>query len=385
MADAMRAHAVGERRDPLLFTPGPLTTSARVKAAMARDWGSRDQAFLTINREVLEQLALIVNGGASHVTVPVPGSGTFAVEAMLTTLVPRTGKVLVLSNGVYGERARRMCEIAGRAVSVHSTAEDAPPDLARVARLLEDDRAITHLFIVHCETTSGILNPLAEVAMLAARHRVGLLVDAMSTFGALPLDAAALGCLAIAASSNKCLEGVPGLGFVVCRRAALEECRGNATTLSFDLFEQWQGLRASGQYRFTPPTHVIAALHQALAELRAEGGPAGRVRRYRRNCEVLVAGMRELGFVPLLDSALQAPIIVTFPMPEDRPFAFAALYERLAERGYVIYPGKLTRCESFRIGCIGRLDDTDMRGLVLAIATALEGLGRERAGAERRR
>jgi hypothetical protein len=212
MAEAMRARAAGERRDALLFTPGPLTTSARVKAAMARDWGSRDQAFLTINREVLEQLALIVTGGASH--VPVPGSGTFAVEALLTTLVPRTGKVLVLSNGVYGERARSICEIAGRAVIVHSTAEDAPPDLARVARLLADDKAIAHLLIVHCETTSGILDPLAEVAPLAARHRVGLLVDAIP-FGALPHDAAALGCLGSAASSSKCLEGVPGLGFVV--------------------------------------------------------------------------------------------------------------------------------------------------------------------------
>jgi 2-aminoethylphosphonate-pyruvate transaminase len=375
MAEVLRARRPPSRRKPLLFTPGPLTTSTRVKAAMARDWGSRDGAFLKISSEVLEELCLIVNGRTSHGTVPVPGSGTFAVEAMLTTLVPRTGKVLLLSNGAYGERAHRIREIAGRRASVHRAAEDAQPDLAEVARLLAHDRGITHLFIVHCETTSGILNPLAETPTLAARHGVSLLVDAMSSFAALPLDAPSLGCDALTASSNKCLEGVPGLGFVICRRAVLARCRGQATTLALDLFNRWQGFQATGQYRFTPPTHVIAALHQALAGLCTEGGQPGRARRCALNCEVLIGGMRELGFKPLLGSALQAPISVTFAMPKALSCAFKAFYARLNDRGYVIYPGKLTRCDSFRIGCIGRLDADDVRGLLRAVGEVLSELG----------
>jgi 2-aminoethylphosphonate-pyruvate transaminase len=367
--------ATSETGDPLLLTPGPLTTGKRVKEVMIHDWGSRDAAFIKINAEVLARLPGIVNGQGDYVTVPMQGSGTFAVEAMLTTFVPPDGHVLVLINGAYGHRAKKILEIARRKVTVHETAEDAPPDLTTVERVLKDDASITHMFCVHCETTSGILNPVAEVAALAHEHKKSFLLDSMSAFGALPLDAQALRPDAIAASSNKCIEGVPGLGFVICRKAALEKTAGNATTLVLDLSDQWRNFEKTGQYRFTPPIQVIVSFHQALTEFFAEGAQPGRGKRYAENCRVLIEGMRGLGFEPLLPDALQAPIIVTFRMPADPAFRFQAFYDALKERGYVIYPGKLTVADSFRIGCIGRLYPEHMRGALSAIRDILGGMG----------
>jgi 2-aminoethylphosphonate-pyruvate transaminase len=367
--------AVSETGDALLFTPGPLTTSRAVKQAMVHDWGSRDAEFLRINRYVLDSINALAGGTASHVTVPVQGSGTFAVEAMITSFVPRDGKLLLLINGAYGQRARRIAEIAGRATVVHETPEDTPPDLAEVDRLLAADAAISHVFAVHCETTSGILNPIAEIAALVARHGRRLLLDSMSAFGALPVDAGSIAFDALAASSNKCLEGVPGLGFVICRREALPETKGNATTLVLDLHDQWQNFEKTGQYRFTPPIHVIVALGTAIEEHAAEGGVAGRGGRYAGNCRILIDGMRALGFRTLLPDALQAPIIVTFHMPSDPAFRFQEFYDRLKDRGYVIYPGKLTVADSFRMGCIGRLDACHMRGAVAAVREILSEMG----------
>jgi 2-aminoethylphosphonate-pyruvate transaminase len=364
--------ASSETGDPLLLTPGPLTTSASVKQAMFHDWGSRDAGFIAINRMVLEKIVELAGAEGTHVTVPVQGSGTFAVEAMITTFVPKNGKLLVLINGAYGQRARKIAEIAGRAVVVHETAEDRPPDLAALDALLSGDPAITHVFAVHCETTSGILNPIEDVARVVARHGRRLLVDSMSAFGALDIDARTIQYDALAASSNKCLEGVPGLGFVVCRQTALAECRGNATTLVLDLFDQAEGFAKTGQYRFTPPIHVIVALGKAIEEHAAEGGVAGRGKRYRENARVLIDGMRALGFHTLLGENLQAPIIVTFHMPSDPKFVFQRFYDGLKDRGYVIYPGKLTVADSFRMGCIGRLYPKDMRGALGAVREVLE-------------
>lgn len=363
--------AVSETGDPLLLTPGPLTTSAEVKQAMTHDWGSRDAEFLRINRMVLDSIAALAGGEGTHVTVPMQGSGTFAVEAMITSFVPRMGKLLVLINGAYGQRARRIATIAGRAVAVLETAEDTPPDLAALDRMLGDDTAITHVFAVHCETTSGILNPIAEIGAIAARHGRRLLVDSMSAFGALEIDARTVPYDAMASSSNKCLEGVPGLGFVVCHKEALAACEGNATTLVLDLHDQAETFARTGQYRFTPPIHVIVALGAAIEAHMAEGGIAGRGRRYRENARVLIDGMRAMGFRTLLPDALQAPIIVTFHMPTDPKFVFRRFYNGLKERGYVIYPGKLTVAESFRMGCIGRLFPENMQGALDAVREVL--------------
>lgn len=372
---------VSETGDPLLLTPGPLTTSRSVKAVMVHDWGSRDAAFLKINREVLERLPEIVNASGGFVTVPMQGSGTFAVEAMLTTFVPRDGKCLVLINGAYGQRAKKILNIAGRAACVHETAEDTPPDLAAIDAMLAADSAITHVFAVQCETTSGIWNPIAELGEIVARHGRRLLIDAMSAFGALALDAQKLTFDAVAASSNKCIEGVPGLGFVICRETVIAETEGNSTTLVLDLHDQWRNFVKTGQYRFTPPIHVIVSFHQALMEFFEEGGQPGRGGRYARNAEVLISGMRDLGFEVLLPAELQAPIIVTFLMPDHTGFHFQTFYDRLKALGYVIYPGKLTVADTFRIGCIGRLKEGHMRDALGAIEAVMREMGVELRGA----
>lgn len=363
------------RRDPWLLTPGPLTTSRTVKEAMLRDWGSRDAEFIKLNARVRERLVELAGGHGTHVCVPLQGSGTFIVEAMLGTLVPPSGKLAILVNGAYGKRMIRICEYLRRACVALETAEDTPVSAATLDASLDADPAITHVVVVQCETTSGVLNPVAEIAAAVAAADRRLLIDAMSAFGALPCDAREMAFDALASSCNKCLEGVPGAAFVICRRTALEGAEGNAHSLGLDLHDQWAFMEKTRQWRFTPPTHVIAAFDRALAEHAAEGGTEGRGARYRRNCRVLVEGMREMGFRTLLPDALQAPIIVTFLRPADPRFDCDVFYEALRRQGYLIYPGKLTIADSFRIGCIGRLTEADMRGALGAIRRALDEMG----------
>ncbi len=361
--------------DPWLLTPGPLTTSPTVKQAMLHDYGSRDSHFIAVNRAMRERLVELAGGGGDFVCVPLQGSGTFVVEAMLGNFVPRDGKLLLLVNGAYGERMDRICRYYQRAVVRLDWPEDQPVDPGAVDGALQADPSITHVAVVQCETTSGILNPLDQVAQVVARHGRRLLIDAMSAFGALPLDARATPFDAVVASSNKCLEGVPGMGFCIARRDALEATKSNSSSLSLDLYEQWAAMEKNAQWRFTPPVQVIAAFKQALDEHAAEGGVAGRGGRYRENCGILVEGMRALGFSTLLPDHLQAPIIVTFHMPNDPGFDFELFYDRLRERGYVIYPGKLTVAPSFRIGCIGRLGPEQMRAALAVIGETLAEMG----------
>ncbi len=361
--------------DPFLLTPGPLTTAPETKQAMLHDWGSRDSGFIETNGAMLRRILAIANAADDHVCVPVQGSGTFAVEATLGTLVPRTGKSLILINGAYGHRMAKILRYMDRAFVTLETPEDTPPDPQDVARILTSDGDIFHVIMVHCETTSGILNPVAEIAAICAERGNPLIVDAMSAFGAIELDAAEIRFDAVMASSNKCLEGVPGMGFAIIRKSALIASQGNAHSLSLDLYDQWQTMEATKQWRFTPPTHVIAALDAALTLFDAEGGREGRLMRYRENCAILIEGMRGLGFKTFLADALQAPIIVTFHMPGDKAFNFKAFYYGLKERGFIIYPGKLTKEPSFRMGCIGALGSDEMRGAVAAVKEVLADLG----------
>jgi 2-aminoethylphosphonate-pyruvate transaminase len=370
-----RLRAARTGNDEFLLTPGPLTTSLTVKQAMLRDWGSRDKQFIALNARIRKKLVLIAGGEGDYVCVPVQGSGTFSVEATLGTLLPRDGRLLVLVNGAYGERMMKIAKYMGRSAIALSCAEDRAPDLASLETLLAEDAAITHVAAVHCETTSGILNPIREIADIVAKHGRGLIIDAMSAFGAIPLDVREVACDAVVASSNKCLEGVPGMGYAIIRRVALEACEGNAHSLALDIYEQWRGLEGNGQWRFTPPTHVLAAFDQAIAEFEDEGGVPARNGRYTENCRTLVEGMRNLGFETLLPDELQAPIIVTFHMPADPKFDFAAFYDRLAARGYVIYPGKLTVAPTFRIGCIGQLFREDMETALAVIRETLNAMG----------
>jgi len=361
--------------DPFLLTPGPLTTSLAVKQAMLHDLGSRDQKFVAVNARIRERLLALAGSCGEHVCVPIQGSGTFAVEAMIGSLVPADGKLLNLVNGAYGRRITRICAYANRNVTVLEAGEAMPVNPAEVDEALSEDRSVTHVCVVHCETTSGVLNPLETIARVVAAHGRLLLVDAMSGFGALPVNAADVPFAALAASSNKCLEGVPGVAFCIVRRDLIEASRGRARALSLDLHDQWQAMEGNGQWRFTPPTHVLLALEQALVELDDEGGAAGRHRRYSENCRILVDGMRALGFQTFLDDACQAPVIVTFHQPRDPAFQFERFYALLEQRGFVIYPGKLTGAATFRIGCIGRIGAADMQAAVAAVGAVIGEMG----------
>ena len=363
---------------PLLFTPGPLSTSTTTKNAMLRDWGSRDTKFIALTHEITSELEKIVgvdHDTPTHDCVLIQGSGTFVVEATIDTLIPASAKTLVLINGAYGRRMAKICEIQKRSYIVLETDEDIPLTGYQIGEFLTKDKSITHVLAVHCETTSGILNPISEIAKAVSEAGCLLIIDAMSSFGALNLNVKNLNCAAIVASSNKCLEGVPGIGFAILDKTILSNSQNNATSLSLDLFDQWQNFKKTGQWRFTPPTHVVAALRQALQEHDAEGGSEGRCFRYRENCKILVKGMEALGFKPYLRPELQSPIIVTFLQPNIKSFDFINFYDRLVSRGFVIYPGKLTKMETFRIGCIGQITKTDMINLVKAISVVLMEMG----------
>jgi 2-aminoethylphosphonate-pyruvate transaminase len=361
--------------DKYLLTPGPLTTSLATKRAMLRDWGSRDTEFIAITRRIRDRLLALAGVEDSHVAVPVQGSGTFGVEATLGTLIAPGQRTLVLENGAYGKRIVTILERIGREVSVLRWPEDQQVDPAALDAALRDDPGIDCVIVVHCETTTGILNDMAAIGRVTKAHERKLIIDGMSAFGAIPIDGDSVPFDALIASSNKCLEGVPGMAFALIRKQWLELAEGNAHSLALDLYEQWRGLEANGQWRFTPPTHVLAAFDQALAEHREEGGVPARHKRYSANRDILVQGMRDLGFETLLADAVQAPIIVTFLMPANRSFDFPRFYDDLSERGFIIYPGKLSIADSFRIGCIGALGPAEMGAAVAAVKATLEAMG----------
>jgi 2-aminoethylphosphonate-pyruvate transaminase len=357
--------------DPYLLTPGPLTTSLRTKQSMLRDWGSWDVDFNSITGRVRERLLQIVHGAGTHECVPMQGSGTFSVEAAIGTLVPRAGHVLVPQNGAYCQRIARICRVLGRKLTTIDYAEDTQVSASDIERAISKDASITHVALVHCETSTGILNPLAEIAAVVARHGKGLIVDAMSSFGALPIDARSTPFDAVVAASGKCLEGPPGMGFVIVRRAALERCENNSHSLAMDLYDQWVYMQKTTQWRYTPPTHVVAAFDAAITQYLEEGGLSARGARYAENCRILIQGMARLGLRSFLPAAIQAPIIVTFFAPDSPNYVFKNFYNAVKARGYILYPGKLTTVETFRVGCMGQLGERGIGGAVEAVAAVL--------------
>ncbi len=362
-------------RDPILLTPGPLTTTLRTKLAMLKDWGSWDTDFIKVTASVRKRLLDIIDGHDTHTVVPLQGSGTFSVEAAVATVVPRDGHVLVLDNGAYCKRAAKLTQLMGRRATVVAQAEEEPVSAAVLEQHLKQDSSISHVVLIHCETGTGVLNPLADVAAVCQRHGKGLIVDAMSSFGALPINAREVQFDALVAASGKCLEGVPGMGFVFLRKAILAGCEGNSQSLAMDLFDQWQAMEKTGQWRFTPPTHVLVALAEAITQFEEEGGQAARLARYVHNCQTLVNGLAALGFKPFLRSEVQAPIIVTFHAPVHANYEFRRFYDAAKARGFILYPGKLTQVETFRVGCIGAIGANEMRQAVAAVADTLAEMG----------
>lgn len=359
----------------LLLTPGPLSTSRTVKEVMLRDWCTWDAGYnlgvVTPIRETLVGLATSRN--ADFTSVLMQGSGTFSVESVIGSVIPRDGKLLVLANGAYGQRMATISRMLDIQTVVHDSGELAPPDLDLLNEELSRDSGITHVAVVHGETTTGMLNPIEEIGRVVKRtHGRTYIVDAMSTFGGIPLDIDDHGIDFIVSSANKCIQGVPGFGFVVARRETLESCEGFARSHSLDLFDQWRVMEeGKGKWRFTSPTHVVRAFAKALEELEEEGGIAARHRRYRDNHRVLVEGMEGNGFRCLLPQKWQSPIITSFFNPDHPDYSFGEFYSRLKKRGFVIYPGKVTDVDTFRIGTIGDVRPSDFHRLIEAVGESL--------------
>ena len=359
---------IASANDKPLFTPGPLTTSRSVKQAMLRDVGSRDFTFINLVRDVRQRLLAIAGVAApDYECVIMQGSGTYSVEAVISSAVAADGKLLAISNGAYGQRITQIAKVHKINSTTLTYPEDAKPTAADVEAALVQDPALTHVALVHSETTTGMINPIDEIGAVVRRHKRRLIVDAMSSFGGMPIEPEKTGIDFLVSSANKCVEGVPGFGLIVASRAALLECEGRARSLSLDVFGQWKALETNGQFRFTPPTHALLAFHQALDELVAEGGVIARAQRYSKNYQTLVAGMRSLGFKEYLQPQDQGHIIVSFRFPDHPHFEFEEFYMRLSDKGYVIYPGKVSNADCFRIGCIGRLFPADFMALLAAI------------------
>ena len=361
--------------DRILLTPGPLTTSLQTKLAMLRDWGSWDVEFIDVTARVRRSLLKIVHGEDGHVVVPLQGSGTFSIEAAVATLVPANGHVLVLDNGAYCKRAAKLTSLMGRRCTLMPFADDEAVSPSALHEKLVADSTITHVVLIHCETGAGVLNPLQSVADICAEFNKGLIVDAMSSFAAIEIDARKTRFDALIAASGKCLEGVPGMGFVFIRKAVLDGCAGQSQSLAMDLHDQYVYMEKTGQWRFTPPTHVVVALAEAISQFEAEGGQPARLARYTNNYETLVRGMAALGFKPFLDPAIQAPVIVTFHAPAHPNYDFKRFYDTAKSRGFILYPGKLTQVETFRVGCIGAITSVEIEQAVHAVALALQDLG----------
>lgn len=368
-------------REPLLFTPGPLTTSAAVKQAMLKDYGSRDKLFLDAVKEV--RTGLLRAGGVSqqdgYECVIVQGAGTMGVESVLGSVAPRAGKgkVLVVSNGAYGKRQLLMCEYLNIETVALSYSDAKAINVDDMLKALRADSSITHVSLIHHETTAGILNPLEQLAkaLKAEFPKIELIVDSMSGFGAYELRMD-WGIDFAVSSANKCIEGVPGFSFALCNRNALEKTKGNARSLSMDLYAQWDNMEKTSQFRFTPPTHAILAFQQALKEWEAEGGHAGRLQRYTANYDTLTKGMVDMGFqFYVAEEDGRSALIITFIMPTDPKFCFQTFYDALSASGYVIYPGKTAEGDSFRFGTIGRLFPRDCEMLIAAVRVACERMG----------
>ena len=370
MTDARTPSGSADKR---LFTPGPLTTSRTVKQAMLRDLGSRDVEFIAAVRDIRRRLVAL--GGVSesdYTCVLQQGSGTFGLESVVASTIPADGKMLASVNGAYGHRVVKMARILGIDVEVLEYPENTPINAADIDAKLAEDPAITHVEVTHCETTAGIMNPIKEIGEVVAKHGKVYFVDAMSSFGAIPVNLADCHIDYLVSSANKDIEGVPGFSFILAKLDTLKSTEGCSRSLTMDLFAQYQGLETNGQFRFTPPTHSLLAYHQALLELEAEGGVEARGRRYQENFRTLLAGMREMGFRPYLAEEHMGCIITTYHYPRDENFDFEQFYRRLSDQGYVIYPGKLTQAPCFRLGNIGRLFPQDMRDLLSAIERTLK-------------
>ena len=361
------------KNEYLLLTPGPLSTTPTVRNAMLKDWCTWDDEYnIDVVEVIRDKLVALATEKLGYTSVLMQGSGTASVEATIGSVIDKNGKLLVVDNGAYGARIAQIAQYLSIPCHVISPGETAQPTLSEVENALITDPSITHVAIVHCETTTGMLNPIEPIAALAKQHNKIVILDAMSSFGGIPMDIADLGIDYMISSANKCIQGVPGFGFVIAKQSELEQCKGRARSLTLDLYDQWNCMEKNqGKWRFTSPTHTVRAFYQALLELEIEGGITARHTRYQTNQTTLVSGMRSLGFEPLLSDELHSPIITSFYSPAHDDYQFKEFYARLKVQGFVIYPGKVSNADCFRIGNIGDVYPKDIQRLISVVENAM--------------
>ncbi|MCU0597172.1 MAG: 2-aminoethylphosphonate--pyruvate transaminase [Desulfobacterota bacterium] len=356
----------------LLLTPGPLSTTKTVKTVMLRDWCTWDDDYNSIVQDIRRRLVRLATPEEGYTSVLMQGSGTFGVESVISSVLPEKGKLLALANGAYGQR---IAQIAGRHkidCALLDSGELHQLDTHKLVEMLEADPAITHVAAVHCETTTGMLNPIEAIGKIVKSFRKVYIVDAMSSFGGIPMDMDRLGAGFLISSANKCIQGVPGFSFIVANEEELRKTKGRARTLSLDLYDQWDVMeKHSGKWRYTSPTHVVRAFSQALKELDEEGGVEKRHLRYLENHRLLVRGMQQLEFHCLLPEPLQSPIITSFISPTQKAYDFKTFYGELKRKGFVIYPGKVTSADTFRIANIGDVFPKDVERLIRAVEESI--------------
>jgi 2-aminoethylphosphonate-pyruvate transaminase len=368
----MKISDLTQTRDKLLFTPGPLTTTASVKEAALADLGSRDGAFISVVQNIRQRLLALAHlESPEYEAVIMQGSGTFGIESVISSAIPANGMLLNIINGAYGRRISQMARIHSIPLVELNYEENQLPDLLEVETVLQNNSQITHVSIIHCETTTGLMNPIAETGEIVTRYEKAFIVDAMSSFGAYDINQDKLGISYLISSSNKCIEGIPGFSFILAKRTELEKCKNQARSLSLDLYDQWSGLNLTGQFRFTPPVQVLLSFNEALDELAREGSIRARSNRYKENNSLLISGMKKLGFKVYLPDALRSYIITSFLYPSHPDFSFETFYSILNEKGFVIYPGKLSKVDCFRIGNIGQLFFIDIHMIIDAIEETL--------------
>ena len=356
----------------ILLTPGPLTTSLGVKSAMLKDWCTWDNEYNSLVQDMRKKVLNIAEAGEEYTMIPMQGSGTFSVEGVLTSTIGENEKVLILSNGAYGDRMKTICDTSKISNSIYKIEQIETYNLNYLEQIIKNNDSITHLAVVHCETTSGILNPIKEIGIIAKKYNKIFIVDAMSSFGGIHFSVPEYQIDFLISSSNKCIQGVAGFGFIIAKKSELLKCEGKSRSHSLDIFDQWKVMESgNGKWRFTSPTHVVRAFYQALLELEIEGGVKIRESRYIKNQDTLVKGMDSLGFKAIVHSENQSPIITTFYAPNHPKYKFETFYSKLKEHGFVIYPGKLTKDESFRIGNIGDVYYEDIKTLISSVEKSI--------------
>lgn len=357
-----------------LLTPGPLTTTDTVKQEMMFDHCTWDNDYKKITLKIRKGLLKLAHADEKDYTVVMmQGSGTFGVESVLTSSVGPEDKILIVANGAYGERMEDIAKHAGLFYGIYHQTYDQIPDAEKIEKILEEDDTITHVAMVHSETTSGILNNIEDVAKVVKSKKRTMIVDAMSSFGGVDIPVQELGIDFLISSANKCIQGVPGFSFIIAKREALMKTKGQARSLSLDLYDQWQTMEKDGKWRFTSPTHAVLAFAKAMEELDEEGGIAVRSKRYYKNNREIIKRFQEMGLSPYIEEKNQGPIITTFFFPENADFTFEEMYDYIKKRGYAIYPGKVTEAATFRIGNIGEIYQEDVEKLCHIMKDFLKG------------